>query len=1670
MLPMPGSPGSSWALYRSRFKALFEGANLRVCIAFWLFGLINNVLYVIILSSALDLVGPSVPKGVVLLADVLPSFLTKLLAPYFIHTIPYPVRILIIVSLSIIGMLLVALTPKSIDPSTISTKMTGVILASLASGGGELSFLSLTHYYGHFSLAAWASGTGGAGLVGAGAYVVATTSLGLSVRTSLLAFSLLPVIMLLSFFVVLPRGPLKAVSRSHNAIGEDSMSNVREGLLSSASDPEDPSPMANEHGSLLGVSGQSIPKHSERSALHTAWRSFQANLKRSRGLFFPFMLPLLLVYIAEYTINQGVAPTLLFPLASTPFKHYRAFYPTYNAIYQTGVFISRSSTPFVRVHNLYLPSVLQVVNLLILTLHAIFNFIPSVYIIFGVIFWEGLLGGLVYVNTFAEITDTVPNEEREFSLGATSVSDSGGVCIAGFLIAVHGLSGSWEKTWESESVDEAGRRKLWLRDFLPNQIPGARVMSYGYSAQVGRTTSIEGVEGFASGLLQWLSNERDDLQFTRPVIFICHSLGGIAVEKAGYFDAMIIAHEQREFYRRLFDSIRGIVFMGTPHAGAEVANLVEHLAKFSNVGGLGRRIRSDLLKDLKVGSQKLADITEQWVHREPIYSWSPSGKLTGGQGRVTMMWSVVNRRSARLNLPNERDFPIDADHKAMVKFEGNDTFKYKPVAKVMINMVKPIRKEEAGVDLQISAPPAFVSERTHSSPLPSGKEAKLWRIEHLKASTMDLGKPDAGLYVNSATEQVALKDSPTAALDNHGGGLIPSTDSSTAPFSSTDRINLCSGFASASSRSCDSLSVSPAAQLRTQRSQPIINADHLGIQASLSTPHCDQPTVLQTTRSPKETTASISDAFGDLEVSKPEPSNISPEAQLLHAVKTQNLINVRRHLAKGTDPSTVHDSDVTPLLTAIDTANIQITELLLNKGAKIEVRAKDRSTCLNRAAKVGNPVLGRQLLQKKAKATSTDIEGLTPSHVAAHEGHEMFVQMMMDHMPCIEVAPVDCYGVVPLHDAAAGGHKKVLRVLLAHGADPSIQDADGVTPLHLAAENGHTEVMRILLEARASTTLKDNYGFLPLHRAAQTGIESVVQALLEYDDSEHISNPDAVDDAGVTALHLAAGEGFDTAVTTLLEAGADPCIRDQDGFLPVHRAAFIFKHHETSKKVVRQLILATPGLRYSTAPTPATPLLHRAIGFNDEFLLKLLLDHDNIDFNATDKRGITALHEAVSNSPKAIVEILLERSELNINAQDDRWHRTPLHYTALKATDDTAAHWLYDERLDINARDKRGQTALHLAISQGKYVLTRELIAAGIDVSIVDCQGRVALDLATTTQKSVIEKAIRDKGDWHTTKAEFGLNDLDNLEFECDHEALSTCDPCGMGFVDINSMGKTETAEEPLDGFISETCPSLETDAVNHSTSSAPTRLSHDDTLQEDKHRVLAVHPNIVRPVTSSTPVRPVPSVSFTRLIEAVKLHALKGIRLNPVFLSIISDLGIGDGPRVNTTEEIWRIVKEKVKTVETLRGKMPSTAKTQDTSSLPHTTSKQADAFPTNTYPRGGIADPFHASISKDTHSSSPSPKQSSPRIFLRKLSSGIRTRNRKDAKLADGPPCPSTSGSDPDNGAKEDSYEENDTNFNLEKLASSLSGVSASLIEKFQAIKKITSRRRTKRIPKER
>ena len=97
------------------------------------------------------------------------------------------------------------------------------------------------------------------------------------------------------------------------------------------------------------------------------------------------------------------------------------------------------------------------------------------------------------------------------------------------IVAVHGLMGNPYTTWV-KAKDPNG--KPWISDFLPSQLPRARVFSYGYDSQVVRSSSVAGIPEFAENLLAWLKLRRSsESEKQRPLLFICHGLGGIIVKK-----------------------------------------------------------------------------------------------------------------------------------------------------------------------------------------------------------------------------------------------------------------------------------------------------------------------------------------------------------------------------------------------------------------------------------------------------------------------------------------------------------------------------------------------------------------------------------------------------------------------------------------------------------------------------------------------------------------------------------------------------------------------------------------------------------------------------------------------------------------------------------------------------------------------------------------------------------------------------------------------------------------------------------------------------------------------------------------------------------------------------------------------------------------------------------
>jgi hypothetical protein len=95
------------------------------------------------------------------------------------------------------------------------------------------------------------------------------------------------------------------------------------------------------------------------------------------------------------------------------------------------------------------------------------------------------------------------------------------------IVAIHGLNGHYLKTWTDEKTGVN-----WLSDLIPRIIKNARVMSFWYNSKVQFSKSKSGILEFADQLLGSLIASREGyVEEQRPIIFLCHSLGGLVFKQ-----------------------------------------------------------------------------------------------------------------------------------------------------------------------------------------------------------------------------------------------------------------------------------------------------------------------------------------------------------------------------------------------------------------------------------------------------------------------------------------------------------------------------------------------------------------------------------------------------------------------------------------------------------------------------------------------------------------------------------------------------------------------------------------------------------------------------------------------------------------------------------------------------------------------------------------------------------------------------------------------------------------------------------------------------------------------------------------------------------------------------------------------------------------------------------
>ena len=259
------------------------------------------------------------------------------------------------------------------------------------------------------------------------------------------------------------------------------------------------------------------------------------------------------------------------------------------------------------------------------------------------------------------------------------------------IVAVHGLNPTntvshAEAAWIAED-------KLWLRDFLPQKLPNARILLFGYNANVGFQTSTAGVREQAINLLNRIALKRVDDE-DRPMLFVAHSLGGIIVKQA------LVEAKLDDSYEHIRKATYGIAFFGTPHQGANDAQLGSIAA--SILRSVLRSPPNTFIEALKKDSLFQIVLAEDFRHQlEDYYVLSffethPTGKLglvglsTLCNGSPSLMTQIVDKKSALLGLPGlrERQIPLDANHTNICKFSRADDPAYEQVSDNLVKFAK----------------------------------------------------------------------------------------------------------------------------------------------------------------------------------------------------------------------------------------------------------------------------------------------------------------------------------------------------------------------------------------------------------------------------------------------------------------------------------------------------------------------------------------------------------------------------------------------------------------------------------------------------------------------------------------------------------------------------------------------------------------------------------------------------------------------------------------------------------------------------------------------------------------------------------------------------------------------------------------------------------------------
>jgi ankyrin repeat protein len=336
------------------------------------------------------------------------------------------------------------------------------------------------------------------------------------------------------------------------------------------------------------------------------------------------------------------------------------------------------------------------------------------------------------------------------------------------------------------------------------------------------------------------------------------------------------------------------------------------------------------------------------------------------------------------------------------------------------------------------------------------------------------------------------------------------------------------------------------------------------------------------------------------------------------------------------------------------------------------------------------------------------------------------------------------------------------------------KDTMGRTALHLMVQDGSVETVAVLLAAGADPLTKDSLGEAVVMLAVNKKRWDMVGLLIDYMRLRGLETQDAM---GRTALHLMVEACNMAMIDFLLRCGAKAATQDVYGQTPLllalrlkrmdiaevlvmHMGGWGLEVKDEWGRTALQLAVQASNLRMTTLLLSAgakavtedtkglTPLLLGAVDQRLDIMQVLAGHMGGQGLEAKDAMGRTALHFMVEAGSLEMATLLLSAGA-NAATTDKDGESPLLSAVKLGRLDIMKVLLKHMAGHGLEAKDKRGGTALHWAVEEDRADMVTLLLSAGASTMAATPKGKTPLILAAINGcVSIAEALLKHMGSW----------------------------------------------------------------------------------------------------------------------------------------------------------------------------------------------------------------------------------------------------------------------------------------------------------------------------------